>query len=99
MVRFKEYKQRDKIYPSVVEHEETKAELGSTFIVYPSLLRPEFEQIPTVPRSDFASPLTTRAADRMYDDIYLLHSANHDNSCTITTFPLLGRKVISGEVR
>ncbi|KAJ8430754.1 hypothetical protein Cgig2_009059 [Carnegiea gigantea] len=56
MVRFKEYKRWDKIYLSVVEHEEMKAELDNTFIVYPSLLRPEFEQIPTIPRSDFASP-------------------------------------------
>ena len=63
MVRFKEYKRWDKIYLSVVEREETKAELHSTFIVYPSLLCPEFEQIPIIPRSDFASLLTTRAAE------------------------------------
>jgi len=99
MVRFKEYKRRDKIYFSVVEHEETKGELGSTFIVYPSLLHPELEQIPTVSRSDFASLLTTRAANRTHDDIHLLHSASHDNSCSIAPFPLLGRKIISGEVR
>ena len=99
MIRFKEYKRRDKIYLSVVEHEETKAELGSTFIVYPSLLRPESEQIPPVPRSDFASPLTTRVVDRTHDDIHLLHSASHGNSCTITSFLLLGQKNIFGEVR
>jgi len=75
-----------------------KAGMGSTFVVYPSLLRLEFEQTPTVPRSDFVSPLTPRAVDRMHNDIYLLHSANHDNSCTITTFSLLGQKIISSEV-
>jgi len=98
MVQSKECKRQDKIYLSVVEHEETKAELGNTFIVYPSLLRLEFEQIPTIPRYDFTSPLTTRAADRTYDDIHLLHSVSHDNSYTITSFLMLGQKIISDEV-
>ena len=96
MVRFKEYKRQDKIYVSAVEYEETKAELGSTFIVYPSLPLLESQEIPTVPRSDFASPLTTRVEDRTHDDIYLIHSASYDNSCTVTIVPLLRRKVISG---
>ena len=82
-----------------MEHEETKAELGNTFIVYPSLLRPEFEQIPTVTCFDFASLLTTGVADRTHDDINLPYSASHDNSCTITTSLLLGQKIISSEVR
>jgi len=99
MVHFKEYKQRDKVYLSVVENEDTKAELGTTFIVYPLLLRSDVEKIPIVPRSNFASPLTTKVADRAHDDIYLLHSASHDDSCSITTFLLLGRRIISGEVR
>jgi len=98
MVRFKEYKRRDKIYLSVVEHEETKVKMGSAFIVYPSLLRLEFKQIPTVPHSDFVLSLTTTVTDRTLDDIYLLHSASHANSCT-ATFPLLRQKIISSEVR
>jgi len=32
MVHFKEYKQHDKVYLSVVENEDTKAELGIAFI-------------------------------------------------------------------
>ena len=99
MVRFKVYKRRDKIYLSVVENEETKAKLGTTFIVYPSLLRPDIEKIPVVPCSDFTSPLTTRVADKAHDDIYLLHSTGHDDSCSVTYFPLLGRRIISGKVR
>ena len=61
MVHFKEYKQRDKVYLSVVENEDTKAELGTTFTVYPSLLRLDVEKI--IPRSNFASPLTSRVVD------------------------------------
>jgi len=89
MVRFKEYKRRHKVYPSVVENEDTKADLGTTFIVCPSLLCPDIEKIPIIPCSDFASLLNTRVADRAHDDIYLLHSVSHDDSCSITTFPLL----------
>ena len=90
MVRFKEYKQQDKVYLSVVENEDTKSELDIAFVVYALLLHPDVEKIPIIPRSDFASPLTTRVANRAHDDIYLLHSASHDNSCIITTFLLLG---------
>ena len=32
MVRFKEFKRRDNVYLSIVEDEDTKAELGTTFI-------------------------------------------------------------------
>jgi len=99
MVRFKEFKHRDNVYLSVVEDEDTKAELGTTFIVYPSLLRPDIEKIPVIPRSGFASPLTTRVADKAHDDIYLLHSTGHDDSCSVTSFSLLGRRIIFGEVR
>jgi len=70
MILFKEYKRWDKIYLYVVENEERKAELGSTFIVYPSL--------------------TIRVADKAHDDIYLLHSTGHDDSYSVTSFPLLG---------
>ena len=98
MVPFKEYKQHDKVYLSVVENEDTKAELGTTIIVCPSLLHLEIEKIPILSRSDLASSLTTRVEDRMHDDIYLFHSASHDDSCIIITFPLLGRKIIFGEV-
>ena len=93
MVRFKEYKRREKVYLSVVENKETKAELGTTFIVYPSLLRPNIEKIPVIPRSDFASLLTTRVVNRLQDDIYLVHTYS------VSTLPLLGRRTISGEVR
>jgi len=89
MVHFKEYKRRDKVYLSVVKNEDAKAELGITFIVYPSLLCPEVEKLPIIPRSDFASSLTTRVVDRACDDIYLLYSASHDDSCSITTFLLV----------
>jgi len=99
MVRFKEYKRRDKVYLSVEENEDTKAELGTTFIVYPSLLHPEVEKMPIVPRFHFALLLTTKVVERAHDDIYLLHSANHDDGCSVTTFSLLGRRIISGKVR
>jgi len=99
MVRLKEYKRRDKVDLSVVENKEAKAELGTTFIVYPSLLRPDMEKIPVIPCTDFASPLTTWVVDKVHDDIYLLHSTSHDDSCSITSFSLLGRRIISGEVR
>jgi len=99
MVRFKEYKQRDKVYLSVVENEDTKADLGTTFIVYHSLLRPDVEKMPIIHRSDFALSLTTKVAERAHDDIYLLHSTSHDDSCSVITFPLLGRRIIFGEVR
>ena len=45
MVRFKEFKRRDNVYLSVVEDEDTKAELGTTFLVYPSLLRPDMDKM------------------------------------------------------
>ena len=90
MVRFKEFKRRDNVYLSVVEDEDTKAELGTTFLVYPSLLRPDVDKIPVIPRSDFASPLTSRVTDRAHDDIYFLHSTSHDDSCSVTSFSLLG---------
>jgi len=53
MVRFKEYKRQDKVYLSFVENEDTKAELDTTFTVYPSLLHPDVEKMPIIPRSDF----------------------------------------------
>ena len=99
MVHFKEYKRRDKVYLSVVQNEDTKAVLGTTFIIYPSLLRPNVEKITIISRFDFESPLTTRVVDRAHDDIYLLYSTNHDNSCSVTTFLLFGRRIMSGEVR
>ena len=99
MARFKEFKRRDNVYLSVVEDEDTKAELGTAFIVYPSLLHPDIEKIPVIPRSDFASPLTTRVTNRAYDDIYLLHSTSHDDRCSVTSFSLLERRIISGEIR
>jgi len=99
MVRFKEFKRRDKVYLSVVENEDTKGELGTTFTVYPSLLCPDIEKIPVVPYFDLASPLTTRVADKAHDDIYLPHSTGHDDTCSATSFSLLGRRIISGEVR
>ena len=99
MVRFKEFKRRDKVYLSVVENEDTKGELGTTFTVYPSLPCPDVEKMPIIPRSNFALPLTTKVAERAHDDIYLLHSASHDDSCSIITFSLLGRRIISGEIR
>ena len=74
---------------------DTGAELGTTFIVYPSLLRPEVDKIPITPWTNFASPFTTKVTDRAHDDIYFLHSDNRDDSCTINSFPLLGRKIIS----
>jgi len=86
------------VYLSILENEDKRAELGITFIVYPSLLRPYVEKIPIIPRFDFASSLTTRVADRAYDDIYLFYSASHDDSSSFSTFPLLGRRIISGEV-
>jgi len=92
MVRFKEYKRQDKVYFSVVQNEETKVELGTTFIVYPSLLHPDIEKIPVIPRSDFASPLTTRVVDKAHDDIYLLYSTGHDGSCSVTSFQQLWRE-------
>jgi len=98
MARFKEYKRRNKVYLSVVENEDIKAEFGTTFIVYPSLLRLDIENIPIIPRFDFVSPLTTRVPDRTRDDGYLLYSASHDDSCPVNTFPLVGRRIISGEV-
>jgi len=97
MVRFKEYKPRDKVYLSVLENEDTKAELGTTFIVYPSLLHPDVEKMPIIRHSDL--PLTIKIAKRAHDDIYLLHSASHDDSCSIITFRLLGQRIISCEVR
>jgi len=99
MVRFKEYKQRDKVYLSVIENEDTKAELGTTFTVYPSSLRPNVEKMPIIPHSDFALPLTTKIVERAHDDIYLLYSASHDDSCSVITFSVLRRRIISGEVR
>jgi len=99
MVRFKEYKRQNKVYLFVVDNEDTKAELSTTFIVYPSLPRPKAANTATIPSSDFASPLTTRVADRTCDDIYLLYSDSHDNSCSVTTFPLVGQRIICGEVR
>jgi len=99
MVRFKEFKRPDNVYLSVVEDEDTKVELGTTFIVYPSLLRPDVDKIPVIPHYDFASPLTTRFTDRAHDDIYFLHSTSHDDSCSVTSFSLLGRRIISDEVR
>ena len=97
MVHFKEHKRRDKVYLCVVENEDTKGELGTTFIIYLSLLHLEVEKIPIIPCFDFASSLTTRVSDRMHYDIYLLHRTSHDDSCIITTFPLLGRKIIYSE--
>jgi len=99
MVRFREFKLRDKVCLSVVENEDTKAALGTTFIVYPSLLRADIEKIPIIPRSDFALALTNRVADKAHDDIYLLHSTGHGDSRSVTSFPLLGRRIISSEVR
>jgi len=46
MVRFKEYKGWDKFHLSIIENEDTKAELGTTFIVYPLLPRPNIEKLP-----------------------------------------------------
>jgi len=99
MVRFMEYKRRDKVHLSVVENEDTKLELGMAFIFYPSLLCPNVEKTPIIPHFDFASQLTTNVADRAHDDIYLLHRAGHENSYSATTFLLLGRRIIFGEVR
>jgi len=99
MVHFKEFKRRDKVCLSIVENEETKAELGTTFIVYPSLLHPDIEKILVIPHSDFAAPLTTRVTNKAHDDIYFLHSTGHEDSCFVTSFPLLGRRIISGEIR
>ena len=98
MVRFKKFKRRDNVYLSIVEDEDTKVELGTTFIVYPSLLRPDVDKIPVIPHYDFASPLTTRFTDRAHDDIYFLHSTSHDDNCSVTSFSLLGQRIISGEV-
>jgi len=47
MAHFKEYKWLDKVYLSIVENEDTRVELSSIFIVYPSLLRPKLDKIPT----------------------------------------------------
>jgi len=65
MVRFKEFKRRDKVYHFVVKNEETKVELDTTFIFYPSLLRPDIEKILVTPRSNFTSPLTTQIKHMM----------------------------------
>ena len=70
MVCFKEYKQRDKVYLSIIENGDMKAELGTTFIAYPSLLCPEVEKMSTVLWSNFASFLTTKVVDRAHDDMY-----------------------------
>ena len=98
MVRFMEYKRRDKVHLSVVENEDTKLELGMAFIFYPSLLCPNVEKTPIIPHFDFASQLTTNVADRAHDDIYLLHRAGHENSYSATTFLLLGRRIVFDEV-
>ena len=76
-----------------------QSRVNTTFIVYPSLLRPEVDKQPVIPRSNFALPLTTEVADRAHENIYFLHSGCHDNSCTITSFLLLRRKIIFGEAR
>jgi len=75
-----------------LENEDTKVDLGTTFIVYLSLLRPEIEKIPSISHSNFASLLTIEVVDRVHDDTYFLHSTSHDNSCTLTTFRYFGQK-------
>jgi len=82
-----------------MENEDMKVGLGTTSIVYLSLLCLKVEEMPIIPCSNFASPLIIRAIDRMHDYICVLFSTNPDESCTITNFPLLWQKIISGEVR
>ena len=89
----------DKVYLFVAEIEDTRSEFTTTFIVYTSLLCPKVDKSQTIPRPNFGSPLATKVVDGAHKNMYFFYNARQNDSSTITTFALIKRKIIFGEVR
>ena len=101
MVHLKEFQRDGKLFLSVVDKEDDKPLLGSCFRIYRSLRRPRANKVPAIESSSFPCKVSIRMEKRTEDGSvrYFLQSTYHNKSSLLTKFPMLGRRIISGQSR
>lgn len=101
MVHLKEFQRDGRLLLSVVDKEGDDPRSGNCFQIYRSLRRPKANQTPVIEPSSFPSKFSIRVEKGAEDGSvgYFLQSTYHDKSSLLTEFPVLGRRIISGQSR
>ena len=101
MVHLKEFQHDGRLLLSVVDKEGDDPRSGNCFRIYRSLRRPKANQTPVIEPSSFPSKFSIRVEKGAEDGSvgYFLQSTYHDKSSLLTEFPMLGRRIISGQSR
>jgi len=100
-VHLKEFQREGKLLLSVMDKEDDNPQSGSCFRIYRSLRRSSANQAPVIEPSSFPFKFSIRVEKGAEDGSikYFPQSTYRDKSSLLTKFPMLGRRIISGQVR
>ena len=101
MVYLKEFQRDGKPLLSIVDKENDNPRSGNCFQIYRSLRRLKVNQTPVIEPSSFPSKFSIRVEKGAEDGSvgYFLQSTYHDKSSLLTEFPVVRRRIISGQSR